>query len=553
MIKLAVPELNTPEAEGRFRGALALRPEVKRVDVNIERGLARIAVRGDFDPIKCALVARGFSVSVIASPDARSGRGDLATDREIASSPDQGRVPRNDNEITCAIEGMSCRACEIKIEKAWRELPGVAKVDVSAATGKAKIVCASDCVPSLNILNAAIADFGYRATTDRRDQTSPQPSPSKERETKPSLIQLIGLFALVVILGKILSGLGWLRPGVALGAGTSVAAVFILGLTAASSSCLAVSGGLMLSTLARYRTKLLPTLMFASGRVAGYALFGAIIGGIGKALSPSPSTLGIITLFAALYMFVMGLEMLHIAPQWLRAIMPRMPKSLGHKILAQDGRAHKAMPAALGAATFFLPCGFTQALQLYALTTQSAVTSGLLLGAFALGTAPSLVALGWASHSLKGKFGTLFFRFSGALLVVLGFWNVQNGLTILGRPIALPSWQSSIGASASGGALLSRDPNVAFDGRVQTVALTVDYGGFTPAQFTLQSGVPARLNVGGPAAGEGCLSVLQIPKLRIQKRLAPGAVTSIDFTPTNPGRYVFSCSMGMFRGVFDVI
>ncbi|NCP77121.1 sulfite exporter TauE/SafE family protein [bacterium] len=41
-----------------------------------------------------------------------------------------------------------------------------------------------------------------------------------------------------------------------------------------------------------------------------------------------------------------------------------------------------------GALTFFLPCGFTLAMQAYAITTGSFITGALTMMAFALGTAP---------------------------------------------------------------------------------------------------------------------------------------------------------------------
>ena len=49
--------------------------------------------------------------------------------------------------------------------------------------------------------------------------------------------------------------------------------------------------------------------------------------------------------------------------------------------------------AVLGVATFFLPCGFTQAVQVYALSTGSPLTAGAIMAVFAIGTAPGLLAL----------------------------------------------------------------------------------------------------------------------------------------------------------------
>lgn len=362
-------------------------------------------------------------------------------------------------------------------------------------------------------------------------------------EKRPSFWQLVGLFALVFLLGKLFSRFGLLKPNVSLDSSLSFGAVFVLGLVAASSSCIAVSGGLMLSVAAQFSTRMRPVIMFVAGRIVSYTILGGIIGLIGKAFSPSPLVTGMITVIAAVYMFVMGLEMLHLAPHWLKARMPRMPKKISHAVLNQEGSTHPLAPIVLGAGTFFLPCGFTQALQLYALTTGSFVQSALILFAFALGTAPALLGLGWASGSLKGKAGRFFFRFSGALIIVLGIWNIQNGFTIAGHPLRVSSRVEATAATV--------DPNVTFDGKEQIVTMRVGPQGYQPNNITIRAGVPTKWVVDGTNGG-GCLSVLQAPSLGIRQLLTRGQ-NIITFTPRETGTIQFSCSMGMYRGQFNVI
>ena len=60
---------------------------------------------------------------------------------------------------------------------------------------------------------------------------------------------------------------------------------------------------------------------------------------------------------------------------------------------APAAAAYSDVRAPAGAATFFLPCGFTQAVQLYALSTGSPVSAGLTMAVFAVGTSPGLLAL----------------------------------------------------------------------------------------------------------------------------------------------------------------
>ncbi len=215
-----------------------------------------------------------------------------------------------------------------------------------------------------------------------------------------------------------------------------------------------------------------------------------------------------------------------------------------------EKHAHPVAPIALGAATFFLPCGFTQALQLYALSTGSATTGALVLFAFALGTAPALFALGWASGSFTGKFGTFFFRFSGALVVVLGLWNMSNGFALAGYPISIAALLPDRSASAEVRAAMSSSA-VTYDGREQIVRMSVTASGYSPNRFTIRAGVPTRLLIDGTNAG-GCALVFTIPRLGIQRYLQRG-INDIAFTPTTPGSIPFSCSMGMYRGEMRVV
>ncbi|HSD12650.1 MAG TPA: sulfite exporter TauE/SafE family protein, partial [Patescibacteria group bacterium] len=452
------------------------------------------------------------------------------------------------------VDGMTCRSCEITIERKFKRVRGVRRADADAARGVVKIVCEGGCVPDVGALRAALKGHDYSV---RSIGSADDPVASAER---PSLARLVGLFALVLLLGSMLSKLGLFTRQAEVGATIGVAAALVLGLVAGSSSCIAVSGGLLLSSAAKFRERygglsaagrMRPVFMFVAGRTLSYAFLGGVIGAVGKAFTPSPLVTGALIVAAAAFMLIMGLDMLKIAPPWLKSLLPRMPKSLSHRIMDAEGKEHPVMPALLGAATFFLPCGFTQSLQLYALTTGSFMKGALVLGAFALGTAPALLALGWASSSLKGTAGKLFFQFSGALVVVLGLWNIQNGFTVAGYPLSLPTLSPGTGAIAAGVDDGAQAPAVVAGKQV----ITMDVGGpnsaYYPDVLTVKAGIPVRWEINGVNVG-GCISYLQSRKLGVGIQLKPG-LNVVEFTPPAPGSYLFSCSMGMFRGTINVI
>lgn len=543
--RFIVSALTYEKRAQQLRQLLKIETKITRIETDISQRLLEIESSEELDlsVLKQRLVPFGFHLQNM-NPEITAASAEPQSDPR-ASSDKERRV------IHYCVDGMSCRSCEITVERKWKKIEGVKEVDVNAAKGTARLVLEGR-EPSLEELQSVLGEEKYRVRQGGKKEIT-----TLETVDRPSFWTLMGLFALVIFIGSILSRWGLFKPNIAIGAGLSFGAIFLIGLVAASSSCISVSGGLLLSAAAkfneRYRSvggfaRMRPVILFVAGRLVGYALLGGILGVIGKALTPSPLVTAFITILAALYMLVMGLDMLKIAPAWLKGIMPRLPKSLSHRVMDAEGREHPAAPFMLGVATFFLPCGFTQALQLYALTTGSFVTSATMLLAFALGTAPALLALGWASSSLKGRAGRWFFRFSGALVVVLGLWNIQNGLAIAGYPIALPSLVSPTQGLAADN---KNVPPSLPKGQTQVVKMAVTDYGYQPNRFTVRAGSPVRWEIRMDGGG-GCAGAIVSRKIGVQKLLQPG-LNVIEFTPKEKGEIAFSCSMGMYRGSFTVL
>ncbi|OGY78633.1 MAG: hypothetical protein A3B74_04620 [Candidatus Kerfeldbacteria bacterium RIFCSPHIGHO2_02_FULL_42_14] len=541
---------------------------VEKLDVNLHKRLVRIITSESVDvkKLRIKLVPHGFHLE--ERPMSAETYGNQV---HVASEKRSEHISHNDplqyipaNQGYVRIEGMTCHSCEVLIERQWKKLPGVQKVTVNAATGRARLVSDGGPLPSIDQLQTLLGNEKYRVHAYERgkgkiDRT--QSVPQGILEGRPSLGRLVGLFAAVFFIGYLLSRLGLFQTNISFTDKLNFGTVFVIGLVAAASSCIAVAGGLMLSAVSRFNqryqgatrlARMRPVIMFVTGRVLGYGFFGGLLGVVGQAITPSPVVTGFLILLAALYMLVMGMEMLHIAPAWLKRFLPRMPKGLSHRIMDAESKNHPFMPFLLGAGTFFLPCGFTQALQLYALTTGSFSSSALTLFAFALGTAPSLLALGWASGSLKGKAGKLFFQFSGALVIVLGVWNIQNSLNLMGYPLSFGNVPSSASAETPApAAALAEGTTQGGSQDVQVVKMNVAASGYSPSRLTVRAGTKVRWEVDGTNA-YGCASVLVSRKLGIQKLLQPG-INLFEFTPTEPGEIAFSCSMGMYRGSFTVL
>jgi sulfite exporter TauE/SafE len=110
-----------------------------------------------------------------------------------------------------------------------------------------------------------------------------------------------------------------------------------------------------------------------------------------------------------------------------------MPKFLSKHALGVSKFNHRLTPFLVGVVTFFLPCGFTQSMQLYALTTGSFLTGGLTMLAFALGTLPVLSLISFSSFSIqKSSKSGIFFKTAGLIVIMFALFNLLNSLVVVG-------------------------------------------------------------------------------------------------------------------------
>jgi len=457
---------------------------------------------------------------------------------------------------TFKVKGMTCTSCEVLIERKLKHVPGVKTVKVSRAKEQAEVECSENV--QLEQLQEAVKDKGYTlyASNDlienppRNSFINPFISKDKQRYSEIGAV-LVVLFAAYFLLTQF----DLLPKNFGVTDNMSYGFIFVIGLVAATSTCLAVAGGLLLAVSSKFHEKnphlagwqkFKPHLYFNVGRIASYTLLGGAIGALGSILTLSSSVTGIITIIASVLMIVMGLQMLGIF-LWLNKIQIKMPKFIAHKIYdASDQKTSKTSSFLFGAATFFLPCGFTQALQLYVLGTGSFATGALTMLAFSLGTLPSLAGIGAFSSFAKGNVKKYFMTFSAVLVIVLGIFNLTPGFNLVGAAVALPSVDDSIDNGDS-----NNDLTVV--GEKQIIDLKVDGLDYFPDKFTLKKGIPVEWNIDGKNA-QGCAGIISVPKLGITERLPKDSIKTITFTPEQTGKITFTCGMGMAGpGTFVVV
>lgn len=447
------------------------------------------------------------------------------------------------NKKTIPIKGMHCRSCELLIEGELEGLTGVQKVEVSQKKGIAEVSYEGNL--NYEKISCVIEEAGYSIGVAEK-----RPFFSRDFNIYAQIL----IFAITIFLGYILLdvfGIKISTPTIA-NHPSSLFVVLLIGLTAGFSTCMALVGGLVLGVSAKFSKrhpyatlmeKFKPHLAFNAGRVISYIIFGAIIGLIGSFFQLSGSGLGILTIVVSIVMLLMGIQLTGISPRLedVKIILPvGLARTLGiHK--KNDSEYSSMNSIVMGALTFFLPCGFTQAMQLYAMTTGNPASGALIMGVFAIGTAPGLLGIGGLTSIVKGVFAQTFFRLAGLVVILLSLFNLSNGLNLIGLNSILSSKNSNVLAAA----------DITLENGNQVIKMIQDAGGYKPNSFIVKKDIPVRWIIDSKDPNT-CAASIVSDKLNVRKNLHPGE-NIIEFTPTKEGIIHFSCSMGMFTGSISVV
>lgn len=445
------------------------------------------------------------------------------------------------NKKIIPIRGMHCRSCEILIEEKLKEIKGLKGIEVSYKKQQAEFFLNYPATEEQ--INAAISDAGYEIGQDQKDWISKDPKEYKDLAM--ALVILVILYILAKKFGLVNFSVG------SKGNPSSLLVVLLVGLTAGVSTCMALVGGLILGISARHSEKhpeatplqkFRPHLFFNLGRISSYALLGGVIGLIGKAFQLSNSVLGLLIIGVGFVMLVLGLQLTGLFPK-ISSGSFTLPASLS-KLLGLKKHHEKEYShwnsMITGALTFFMPCGFTQAMQLYAMSTGNFWSGAAIMGVFALGTAPGLLGIGGITSVIRGGFAKKFFKFAGLLVIFLSLLNINNGFNLTGwRGISIGQKSSDISQA------------VRVENGFQIVDMTQGSFGYKPNKFTIRRGVPVKWTIDAQDTSS-CSGSIVSSKLNIKKFLKSGE-NVIEFTPKDLGDIRFSCSMGMYTGKFTVI
>lgn len=448
---------------------------------------------------------------------------------------------------TVPIKGMHCASCELLIAEELEAIPGVERAQASLKTNSATVVSAQ------RVSDAVIADAVKAAGYEVGIESGKKPFLTRNQRIWKDVAIGATLVVWLLLMFKIF-GIDKLLATTTNSSSVGTMALLV-GLTAGFSTCMALIGGLVLSVASKYAEnhptetplqKFRPHLIFNIGRVVSFVVLGAVIGAIGSAFSLKGSMLGFLTIIVGVVMLVLGLQLTEAFPRITKGLT--LPSGLAKKLgIKQRGEREYSNKNAflLGAVTFFLPCGFTQAMQLLAVSTGSPVQGALIMGAFAIGTAPGLLSLGGLTSVVKGVFAQRFFRIVGVIVVAMAIINLSNGYTLMGLnrffdTIKLPAKSQAVSKQDSAGSVILNT----------TFRLNED---ITPSTFTAKVGQKTTLLVDVQEDGQGCMSTIMIIGLDdTPQYLKKGKKIELTFTASEPGKYTIACAMGIPRGTITV-
>jgi sulfite exporter TauE/SafE len=384
---------------------------------------------------------------------------------------------------------------------------------------------------------------------------------------------------------------------------------FITGLTAGGLSCFAVQGGLLTASIAQqleadtaksgkhvshknqpksgkqpFKAGMIqPIVLFVLAKLVAYTIMGFFLGWLGSIFAFTPKMQGVIQLVVGIFLVGNALRMFNVHPVF-RYFSFEPPAQVTRYIRRVSKRDESWItPLYLGALTVLIPCGVTQAMMAVAVGTGSPWLGALIMFAFVLGTSPTFVAVSWLATSVGGLFQKYFYKVVAVLVLVMGLYGVNAGLTLVGSPLsasrvvrafqgeesvaAVPTAQvidfsvpasiapepEPLAAGSTGNTLDEAQPaqSLPTPGAATVAQINVENRGYSPALLRLPANQAIELHLVTNQT-HSCSRAFTIPELNVMEIL-PETGEVVVMLPAQPaGKMMdFMCSMGMYTGLFQ--
>ena len=422
------------------------------------------------------------------------------------------------------IDGIFCDHCKKVLSASLLEDSAIQKVKIQ--NGIARLTCTYR--PDFKSRIRAVNDLGY-TTKDEYISTSLL----KARGTM-RLSEFVGIMAVLLLLiwGIYqLFGVNIFNMIPTIDSSITYGMLVVTGLFT-SIHCVSMCGALSLTAAfqgGNGKDRFRRPALYSVGRLLSYTVIGCAAGTLGSVLSVGPAVSGIVILVGAGLMLVMALKMLGIID------LPELGCFYGPKAGGRNSFA-------IGLLNGFMPCGPLQAMQLYALSTGSALAGGIAMLLFGLGTVPLMLSMGVFVNAAKGKWRGRIQKAASVVMLVLALTMLNRGLLSMNIDVSR-LFEHSQGYDGYTAAVIQ-------DG-YQEVTLELGYGSY--GDFVILENMPVRLNIHAEAERiTGCNNAVVFKDFGVDCNIQPGD-NIVEFMPDGLGEYTYTCWMNMIRNHIIVI
>lgn len=223
--------------------------------------------------------------------------------------------------------------------------------------------------------------------------------------------------------------------------GTQLVAALLVGLLG-GAHCVGMCGGIVgtltlglpPSVRRSVPAMLVYQIGFNLGRIAGYALAGALMGALGAALIgflPLHVAQRVLYATAGVFMILLGL---YLADWWRGlALLERAGDALWRRLEPYRRRLipirTRAQTLALGFIWAFIPCGLVYSVLTWAVAAGSPLKGAMLMLAFGIGTLPNLIGMGMLAGAAARFAASVWVkRVAGALVLGFGVYALWQAL-----------------------------------------------------------------------------------------------------------------------------
>lgn len=210
---------------------------------------------------------------------------------------------------------------------------------------------------------------------------------------------------------------------------------FLVGLVG-GVHCLGMCGGIVsslslgLSKEQKGSSLLSYQLAYNIGRISSYVLAGAIMGGIGMIVlqwMPLYVTQRVLYALAGLMMILLGL---YISGWWMA--LNHVEQAGKHFWKLLEPIAKRLLPInttlqafKVGLVWGWIPCGLVYSMLIQAVSSGSAINGGAIMLAFALGTLPNLLMMGFLAGAAARMLHSRWFKqVAGVMIIGFGVWTL---------------------------------------------------------------------------------------------------------------------------------